>query len=141
MRTRVSLHRRSMAEFILELLLEFFGEFLLGAVLEVLAEAGLHAFKRPFEEKPSRLFAWIGYTVLGAAAGGLSLLVFPDLFMRTDLGRIGYLLLAPVAVGLTMCLVGALRERKHQELIRLDKFGYGYLFALSLAAVRFAFGH
>ncbi|MBC5768464.1 hypothetical protein [Ramlibacter albus] len=129
-----------MAEFLIELLLEFFGEFLLGAVIELLAEVGLHAFKRPFQEKPSRLFAWIGYIVLGAAAGGLSLLVFPELFMRTHAGRIGYLLLAPVAVGLTMCLVGALRERKRQELIRLDKFGYGYLFALSLAAVRFAFG-
>jgi hypothetical protein len=36
-----------------------------------------------------------------------------------------------------MCLVGAWRLRREQELVRLDRFAYGYLFALAMALVRF----
>jgi hypothetical protein len=36
-----------------------------------------------------------------------------------------------------MALIGIWRDRRGQEPIRLDRFAYGYLFALSLALVRF----
>ena len=39
-----------------------------------------------------------------------------------------------------MAGIGAWRRRRDQELIRLDRFAYGYLFALAMAAIRFAFG-
>ena len=34
----------------------------------------------------------------------------------------------------------AWRRRREDELVRLDKFAYGYLFALAMALVRFYFG-
>jgi hypothetical protein len=39
-----------------------------------------------------------------------------------------------------MALLGAWRARRGQDLIRLDRFAYGYLFALAMAAMRFALG-
>lgn len=38
-----------------------------------------------------------------------------------------------------MTAMGAWRARRGEPVLRIDKFAYGYLFALSLAIVRFIF--
>jgi hypothetical protein len=38
-----------------------------------------------------------------------------------------------------MCLMGAWRARRGDDVLRIDRFAYGYVFALSLALVRFIF--
>jgi len=53
--------------------------------------------------------------------------------------RIGLLLLLPTVAGLTMAWVGSIRERKGQQRIRLDSFSYGFVFALTMALIRFYF--
>jgi hypothetical protein len=127
-------------EILFELLFEFLAEVLLQVVFEVLAEVGLQTLREPFRKVPNPWLASVGYAVFGAVAGGLSLLVFPSLFMASHSARLANLLLAPVAAGAVMAAVGAWRRRRDQELIRLDKFAYGFLFALAMAAVRFSFG-
>ena len=39
-----------------------------------------------------------------------------------------------------MMSIGAFRRRRGEELIRLDSFSYGALFALALALIRLMFG-
>lgn len=125
----------------LELLFQLFGEIILQVVIEALAEAGLHALAEPFRRPPNRWLAALGYLLLGAAAGGLSLLAFSAHLVTTPGLRIANLIITPVAVGLLMCVLGAWRARRGAPLLRIDKFAYGYLFALSLALVRFTFAH
>jgi hypothetical protein len=38
-----------------------------------------------------------------------------------------------------MCAMGVWRARRGEQLLRIDRFSYGYLFAVSLALVRFTF--
>jgi hypothetical protein len=114
-----------------ELLLQIFGE--------VLLELGLHSLAEPFRKQPNPWFAAPGYALFGAVFGGLSLLVFPLHLMSAGIGRIVNLALTPVAVGLCMVAMGAWRVRRGDPVLRIDKFSYGYLFALSLAFVRFCF--
>lgn len=38
-----------------------------------------------------------------------------------------------------MSLIGRLRSKKGQDLIRLDSFGYGFTFALGVAIIRYFF--
>jgi len=38
-----------------------------------------------------------------------------------------------------MAILGAWRARRGQQVLRIDRFAYGYLFALSIALVRFYF--
>lgn len=128
-------------EFLIELLLQFFGELLLQLFLEILVEAGLHSVAEPLRRKPNPWFAAAGYALLGGIGGALSLLVFPTLFMPTPIGRLASLILTPIAAGLAMTLVGAWRLRRNQSLVRLDRFAYGYLFALAMALVRYFYGH
>lgn len=128
-------------EIIFELLFQFVSEFLLQIVFEVLAELGMHSVKEPFKKPPNPWFAAIGYTILGTIAGALSLWIFPTLFLASENAQIAGLVLTPVVAGVAMAAFGAWRHRRNQTIIRLDKFAYGYLFALAMAVVRFAFGN
>jgi hypothetical protein len=122
----------------LEFLFEVVGEFLLQAVIEVLVELGVHSLAEPFRRRPSPWLAAFGYTLFGAAAGGLSLLAFPQHLTPED-WRIAHLLTTPVAVGIAMMMLGRWRARRGDAVLRIDRFACGYLFALSLALVRFVF--
>ena len=128
-------------ELVAELLFQFFAEVVLQIVFEALAELGLHSLRETFRKPANPWFAAVGYAIFGAAAGGLSLWVFPSLFLPSHRAQIAALALAPVVAGAAMAALGAWRRRRGQELIRLDRFAYGYLFALAMAAIRFAFGN
>jgi hypothetical protein len=125
----------------LEFLLEVIGEFLLQALVEILFEFGFHALRKLFR-RPSNPWVAAGwYMLFGAIFGGLSLLLFPNHLVPMKALRVANLVVTPVAVGLLMAGVGLLRARRGQSLLRIDRFAYGYLFALALAAVRFHFAN
>ncbi len=129
-------------EILVEVLLalgQIVAEILLQAVFEIIGEFGLHALREPFRQQRP-LHPWlagVGYGIFGAAAGGLSLLLLPSSVIGARWLRILNLAITPVAVGLVMSALGAWRRRRGQQVIRLDRFGYGFVFALCMAVVRF----
>jgi hypothetical protein len=127
-------------EILFELVFHVLNELVIQVVFESFAEVGLRHARKPSRKPPNPWLAAIGYVLLGAIAGFLSLLIFPTLFMPSHGARLANLLIAPVLAGGVMAALGAWRRRHDQELIRLDRFAYGYLFALAMAVVRFAFG-
>jgi hypothetical protein len=74
---------------------------------------------------------------LGIVAGGISLLVFPTSHIHDPMFRKLNLVVAPLALGLVMMLIGQIRQKKGQDLVRLDQFGYAFLFAFAMAVVRY----
>lgn len=122
----------------LEILFEIFGEFFFQVLLQALTEAGLHAWAKPLRKPANPYLAALGYTLFGAMAGGLSLMVFAHNFVPAP-WRMANMLVMPVASGWLMSALGAWRERRGQDRIRIDRFAYGYLFALGLGLVRFFF--
>ena len=134
-----------LAEIVLQILgwlFELFGELLLQMLFEALAEAFGHALRLPLRgRQPVRPWlAAIGYVLFGAAAGGLTLWLVPELYIKTPGLRLANLLITPVLAGLVMEAIGTWRERRDKEVLRLESFAYGYLFALAMATVRYAFG-
>ena len=123
----------------LEALLEILCEIVLQGIFEALAELGLRSLVGSFSKPPNAWLSAIGYVLFGAAAGAASLLLFPSHLVKGESLRMVNLLVTPIAVGLLMCVVGAWRLRRGQSQLRIDRFAYGYLFALSLAGVRFTF--
>jgi len=123
----------------LELLLEFLFELLLQLVTEVLLEAGVRAWAESFgssrESRP--ILAFLGYAAVGATLGGLSLLMFPSLFIRSFTWQRINLVTTPVIAGLAMSALGWLRRQQGRELVRLDRFSYGFVFAFAMALVRY----
>ena len=119
----------------MEIILEIFAELFLQLILEVIVNFGFHSFSSL--PKPGPVVAALGYLLLGAALGGLSLLVFQDSFIDDYNLKLLNLIVTPVILGITMSLVGRFREKRDKDVIRLEKFAYGFLFALGLAVVRF----
>ena len=127
-------------EFIFELLFEFFGELLLQILLELLFELGLRSLQQPFKKTPNPLLGGIGYALFGAIAGGISLWVFPQLFIASHAGRIANVIVTPLLSGAAMAALGAWRRRRDQRTILLDRFAYAFIFAMAMALVRLRFG-
>lgn len=125
-------------EVIFELVLQFVLETIGQVLLQVLAELGWYSCAQVFERDPVPWMAAIGYTLFGSIAGAISLLFLPALIAGFP-ARLANLVLAPLLAGLLMSMIGAWRRRRDQRLILLDRFRYGYLFALALALVRFYF--
>jgi hypothetical protein len=127
---------------VLALFVQFLGELFLQFILEGLVEVGLRqidgSIRRPRPFHPA--LATIGYAMLGASAGGFSLWLVPALLIDSDWLKIVNLIATPTAAGAVMAMLGAWRRRRGQALIRLDRFGYGFVFALAMAIVRFAWG-
>lgn len=121
----------------LEGILQIMGELMLQIVAEVLVELGQHSIAEPFRQAPNPWLASAGYALFGAAAGGLSLLLVPDHMIPAGVARLANLLLTPVLAGGAMVALGAWRARRGEPVLRIDRFAYGYLFALGLALVRF----
>ena len=128
-------------DFIAEIVLGFIVEVLLPAVAEIAFEFLLHCFGEPFIQREFRVpvMAGIGYFLIGLVLGGLSLLVFPQSFVRSENFHGISLLITPVVVGLAMAAIGRWRLRHGKSLLRLDSFVYGFVFALPLALVRFVY--
>jgi hypothetical protein len=121
-------------EFIFELLFEF----LIQIVGEVLFELGMHSMAEPFRTRPNPWLAAFGYAIFGVILGGLSLWLFPHHMVLSVTWRYLNLVLTPLAVGLCMSWLGSWRARRGQQVLRIDRFSFGCLFALTFALVRFS---
>lgn len=120
-------------EWLAELIVELVGEFLLALILEF----GGRALLAPFRAEPSPWISCAGYLLLGALLGALSLWLMPHHLVQQPALRVLNLLLTPFAVGATMGWMGQWRARKGLRVLRMDRFAYGYLMALSLGLVRY----
>lgn len=125
----------------LEALAELILETLFEIVLWILWELGLRVLGEPFVERERRnpIIAAFGYLFIGAILGGLSLFFFPESFISDERFHIINLVITPPLAGLVMALIGKLRERRGQTLLRLDSFVYGFIFALPMAIIRFLY--
>lgn len=116
-------------EIILEILAEIF--------IQILFELGSHSLIEPFRKKPNAVWSLIGYLIFGAVAGGVSCIFFKELLVKDTPFQVLNLFVTPVVSGYIMAILGKFREKKGVELIRMDKFAYGFAFAFAMALVRF----
>ena len=124
-------------EFVFEILFQFLGEIILQAIFEALFELGLHSLADTFKRPKSPILSTIGFILWGAIAGGISLLIFPHSPIRNSDFRTLNLVVTPVIVGLMMMLIGKFRDKRGQALVRIDRFGYGFIFAFAMALARY----
>lgn len=123
----------AIAQIIFELILELAGE----ALADVTSRAVGEVYEpRAFADP---MWAVGGYAVLGAIAGGISLLAFPHPFFRASRIHGISMLISPIITGGVMAMVGWTLRRHGKEPTRIESFGYGFAFALGMSVVRFLF--
>jgi hypothetical protein len=124
-------------EFILEALIQFLGEIALQALFELIVELGFHGLADTFRRPKNPALSTIGFALWGIAAGAISVWLFPTSYIHDPLFRKINLIVTPAAVGFLMTLIGKIRLEKGQDLLRIDRFGYAFVFAFTMALVRF----
>ena len=122
----------------LAIIFEIIAELALQAFAELLVEMGFRSLGETFQTNKNPWLAAFGYAILGALVGGLSLLVFSD-HLVAEGWRVVNLLVTPLIIGFFMALIGAWRRKRGQTVLRIDRFAYGYLFALTFAIIRFCY--
>jgi hypothetical protein len=122
-------------EGLIEAILQILLEIVTQVAGEALAEIGVHCVAETFERRPNPWMAAIGYVILGCGIGWLSVWIVPAMIASPVL-RVANLVITPVVAGASTAMIGSWRRRRDQDLVRLDRFAYGYLFALSMALVR-----
>jgi hypothetical protein len=133
-----------MGELLFELLLAF-TELFLEVLFEVTAGALLDLAQRAIAEvfKPFRfaspVLASVGYMLLGALAGGWSLLIYPHHLVRPSRLHGISLLVSPIVTGLVMSLIGSILRRQGKKVVQIESFGYGFAFAFGMALIRYLF--
>lgn len=115
----------------MEFLFQFIFEILLQIVVEGIFSVamGRIAANRP-------VIRAVLFLVLGAIAGGLSLLLFPSHIISLPLLRYAAVILVPVIIGYVMAEIGNRREKRGQEPRGLEHFVSGWGFAFAFGAVR-----
>jgi hypothetical protein len=105
----------------------------------MLAELGIRSVGNSLGiDRPKNfLMSLIGYVILAALAGFISLYIFKHQIIANDNLRILNLIVTPFIAGYLMHLKGKYLISKNKPTIRLDSFWYGYAFALVFGAVRF----
>jgi formate hydrogenlyase subunit 3/multisubunit Na+/H+ antiporter MnhD subunit len=117
-------------------MIEFIFEVLLQLVFEIVEAVFSSGVKR---SRQTRLPLWLSaivYTGLGVFAGFVSVWMFPQAFLHGSIARIANLLLTPVLMGFLAGAFAAWRGGDQQGIF-LNRFACAYLFALSMAIVRF----
>lgn len=119
----------------IEIIVEVLGELLPQFLFEVLAEVGLHTFRR--ENSVGAVIAGVGYFVFGAVLGAVSLLIFRESLISGDTLRVLNLVITPAAVGTIMAFIGRFRAKRGKSVVGIERFFFGWVFAFSFALVRF----
>ena len=130
-------------EGLIELLLviaEIFFEAFIESAAAALVDLALRAFTRIFPTShPRPELAALGYALLGAVAGGLSVFIVPHPIVRPSKFHGISVVVSPVVTGLTMAFVGFLLRRRGKKITGIESFAYGFSFAFGMALVRYFF--
>ena len=128
---------------IAEFLLEAFLELIAAAVLDLASRALLGLFKGVAGAvKGNQVLLGFVYVLLGALAGGLSLLVLPHPLIRREHPTRFHgisVLISPLMTGFVLSAIGGILRRLGKKVTPVETFGYGFAFALGMAVVRLFF--
>ena len=129
-------------EVIFEFLFTVVGELLLQIIVEVLIELGFNGVANTILERKERnpYLAFVGYCIFGAIAGLISLWVVPHQIIESETFALVNLFFTPIVAGILMSYMGYVRKRKGKDIIRLDSFLYGFIFAFFMGLIRYNFG-
>jgi len=127
---------------IIAALVQLLLEVLLQLAAELFVELGFHAIQEVVRQsRPThRGLATVGYSIVGAAAGGLSLIWFPIRFAASLAFRLVALGFGPAASALMLWIGLTLLARPADPAERQRRFWYAYSFGLAFALVRFTYG-
>ena len=128
-----------MIELFLELLLQLVFEVALQLAFEFAAAIGWRGIERTISDDGHTLIDPLRHFLIGIVAGAISLLVYSHRLTPFRFVPGASLLLAPLGTGIIMEALGRVWAGRGGVRMALFTFKGGFLFALGMALVRFAY--
>lgn len=127
-------------EVLIEIILALIEPFA-AVIIEIIVELCFEVFGFAIstDKRANSVVAFFQYLFLGLVLGKLSLFIFPHSFARSENFHGISLVISPVLGGLAMSAMRALRNRRGEDLLRLNGFIYGATFTFGMALIRFLF--
>ncbi|MES2526927.1 MAG: hypothetical protein V4598_07555 [Bdellovibrionota bacterium] len=124
--------------------MEFLVEIVIEIILQIALELGFEFTFRNSKLSPakidSKLFSLFSYAFLGFGIGCITLVFHREHFITNLTLRKINLLITPLILGYIMSYRGKVIRKRGDETIRLETFGYGFLFAFGLGLARYLWG-
>ena len=127
-------------EIIFEVIAELLFEVVFALVGELFVDIAMHVLGSPVapNRKPA-VVRMVGYGLLGALLGGLSLLIAPYAQFESPTIRLVYLFVTPLLGGAMMAALGWLRRSGGRPTVPLESFAYGLWLVLPITLLRYFF--
>ncbi|WP_223923073.1 hypothetical protein [Geobacter sp. AOG2] len=126
----------------MEILIEIIGQAILYGTAEVCTAKIAKSISRsraPEKSKVSPISAAVIYAVVGYFAGLSSLLIFPKYLITDPNMRSMSIIVLPVLLGFLMSVIGRYLKKRCRDVVRLESFPYGFLFAFTFGIARVLF--
>jgi hypothetical protein len=126
----------------IELAVVFFevvGEFLITIIIEIIGDAFFWFIPEKSSSKFYKFFIGWLFAFVGLILGGVSTIAIPNLLIHSEILQILNIVLTPILVGILLSHWGKSRAMKEKRIGKIDKFYYGYTFALMITLSRFIF--
>ncbi|TWU58916.1 hypothetical protein Poly51_16960 [Rubripirellula tenax] len=127
----------------LELLIELIGQIAVDVIIQGVFEMGgraaLKASKKAAQAEPgSNPWAWVVvYISLGAIAGVISVWIVPVHWIGSPTARLLNLAITPILLGFAFELLGRWKTKHQKRRYAVDRFSYGFTFALVMGLIRY----
>ena len=125
-------------EIIFELLAQLVLEIFVQGVFE-LGGRGIVSIIRKDAEPANPWLAICGYILMGAVAGGISIWLFPMHLLATPVMQNLNLAITPIVLGFVFEFLGRWRTKHEKPRYAVDRFSYGFTFALTMGLIRYFF--
>jgi uncharacterized YccA/Bax inhibitor family protein len=123
----------------LELIFAILGEALAGLIGSFILDLIPFTFARHFLKGKNPIVVVVGYGLIGAILGGISLSFAPFHLIRSHVWRIVNILLTPVLTGLLLAMWKNKKSHQIPPIYKNRTFYCGFFFALCLLAIRLMF--
>ena len=125
-------------EILIELLVQLVFEVLVQGVFEL----GGHGIVSIFRKGAGPVNPWLsicGYIAMGAIAGGISIWLLPMHLVKAPALQVLNLAITPIVLGLIFEAFGRWKANNEKPRYAVDRFCYGFTFALTMGLIRYFF--
>ena len=126
----------------MEIIIELLAQLVFEIVLQGIFELGGCGIVSIFRKDDATVNPWLticGYVLMGAIAGGISIWLIPMHLLKSPILQILNLAITPIALGFMFEVLGRWKTNHDEPRFAVDRFSYGFTFALTMGLIRYFF--
>ena len=126
----------------MEIIFELLAQLVLEIFVQGIFELGGRGIVSIFRKDESNVNPWLAicvYFLMGAIAGGISIWLIPMHLLNSPALQILNLAITPIVLGFIFETLGRWKTNNDKTRYAVDRFSYGFTFALTMGLIRYFF--